>query len=88
MRSEIEMDNVLLFFQGVDKFNITKLAKVPLQSLLAEGFKVLNVSDVHVPITPEWMDSARAVGSAPEFSPQPTLSLRLLRVKPWKEATW
>jgi len=39
-------------------------------------------------VAPEWTESARAGGSGPEFLPQPTFSLRLLRVKPWKEATW
>ena len=40
---------VLLFFQEVDEFNVTKLPKVPLQSLLTGGFEVLDVSNVHVP---------------------------------------
>ena len=44
----MEMDDVLLFFQGVDEFNITELTKIPLQSL-TEGFEVLDVSDIHIP---------------------------------------
>lgn len=40
---------VLLFFQEVDELDIAILAKVPPQPLFAEGLKVLDVSDVHVP---------------------------------------
>lgn len=43
------MDSGLLFFQEVDEFDITILAEVPLQPLLAEGFEVLDISDVHIP---------------------------------------
>lgn len=39
----------LLFFQEVYELDIAILAKVPLQPLLAEGIKVLDVSNVHVP---------------------------------------
>lgn len=42
-------DKIPLFFQKVDKFDIAILAKVPLQPLLAEGIKVLDVSDINVP---------------------------------------
>ena len=45
----MERGAVLPFPQEDDEFNTTELAKVPLQPLLAEGFKVLDVSDVHVP---------------------------------------
>ena len=45
----MKMGDDLLFFQEVDELNITKLAKVPLQSLLTEGFEVLDVSNVDVP---------------------------------------
>ena len=84
----MEMDDVLLFFQEVDELNITELAKVPLQPFLAEGFEVLNVSDVHVPRRTGVDGKCEIRGSGPKFLPQPTFSLRLLRIKPWNEVTW
>ena len=49
MTSKMKIDEVSLFFQEVDKFDIAVLAKVPFQPLLAEGIEVLDVSNVHVP---------------------------------------
>ena len=39
----------LTFFQVVEKFNITELAKVSLRSPSLKSFEVLDVSDVHIP---------------------------------------
>ncbi len=39
----------VLFFQKVDQLDVTVLSEVPLQSLLCERLKVLNVSDVYIP---------------------------------------
>jgi len=47
--SRVKMGKVSLFFQEVDEFDITILAKVPLQPLLTEGVEVLNIPDIHVP---------------------------------------
>ena len=47
--SKVKAGKVSLFFQEVDEFDVTILAKVPLQPLLAEGVEVLDVPDVHVP---------------------------------------
>jgi len=43
------MDGNPLFFQEVDEFDITILAKVPLQPFLTEGVEVFDVPNVHVP---------------------------------------
>ena len=47
--STIKIGKISLFFQEVDELDITILAEVPLQPLLAEGVEVLNVPNVHVP---------------------------------------
>ena len=39
----------LLLLQEVDQFDISELAKVPLESLFTESLEVLNVTNVHVP---------------------------------------
>ena len=39
----------ILLLQEVDQFDISELAKVPLESLFTESLEVLNVTDVHVP---------------------------------------
>lgn len=39
----------LLLLQEVDQFDVSEFAKVPLESLIAESLKVLDVTNVHVP---------------------------------------
>lgn len=48
MTPDEEGDEIPLFFQEVDKFDLAVLAEVPLQLLLVEGLEVFNVSYVHI----------------------------------------
>ena len=84
----MKLGGFLLLFQEVYKLNITELAKVPVLPLLAEGFEVLDTSDVHVPCHAGVDGERKSRGSGLEFLLQPTFSLWLLRVKPRNRATW